>query len=124
VEVEEPHDPALGEREREGFEFVELAGGVAAAHHRADRAARDDVGDDPGLREHAQHADMRPAAGGAAAERQADPQPRARILLYRSMHDGVSRAASAHSGATPGDAVPKHEDLTSRKRLHEPVKGT
>ena len=71
VEVEQPHDPALGQRMREGLELVELAGGVAAADHRADRAAGDHVRHDAGSREHPHHADMRPAAGRAAAERQA-----------------------------------------------------
>ena len=44
AEIEQPHHPALGQRQGEFLEGVELAGGVAAAHHRADRAAGHDLG--------------------------------------------------------------------------------
>ena len=78
VEVEEPHHAALGQRQGEGLEQAELARRVAAADHRADGAARDDVRLDAGLLQHLDHADMRPAPGRAAAERQADAQAAAR----------------------------------------------
>ena len=73
VEIEQPHDPALGERQGEGFELVEARGCIAAADHGADRAAGDHVGDDALALEHAHDADMRPAARGAA--------PRARPIF-------------------------------------------
>jgi hypothetical protein len=37
VEIEQPHHPALGQRLGELLEFVELASGIAAADHGADR---------------------------------------------------------------------------------------
>ena len=69
VKVEQPHDAALREREREGFEFVELARSVATPDHRSDGTAGDDVRNDALALENPHDADMRPAAGGAASER-------------------------------------------------------
>ena len=46
VDVEIAQDAAHGERARPFFQVVELAGGVAAADHRADRGADDDIGHD------------------------------------------------------------------------------
>ena len=60
----------LGEAAGEFLEFVELAGQVAAADQRPDRGPGDHGNLDAGFVESAQHADMRPAAGAAAAERQ------------------------------------------------------
>ncbi len=54
------------------LEIVELAGGVAAADHGADRGADDDIGHDAVSGQRAHDADMGKAARGAAAERQAD----------------------------------------------------
>ena len=51
---------------------VEPAGGVAAADHRADRGADDDVRLDAVREQRADHADMGKAARRAAAERKPD----------------------------------------------------
>ena len=72
MQVEQAEHAALGQAAGEFFEFVELAGEIAAADQRADRGAGDHVDLDAGLVERAQHADMRPAARRAAAERKGD----------------------------------------------------
>ena len=83
VEIEQPHDPALGERQGEGFELVEARGCIAAADDGADRAAGDHVGDDALALEDAHDADMRPAARGARPEGEADLQLPARLARDR-----------------------------------------
>ena len=70
IEVEQAEDAALGQAAGEFLELVELAGEVAAADQRADRGAGDHGDLDAGFVERAQHADMRPAARAAAAQRQ------------------------------------------------------
>ena len=72
IEVEEAQHPAPRQVAGELFESVQLAGDVAAADHRADRGAGDDVGMDARLVERLKYADVRPAASRAAAERQTD----------------------------------------------------
>ena len=72
VEIEEAQHLAARQLARELLQRGELAGHIAAAHHGADRGAGDDVGVDAGLVQRAQDADMRPAAGRAASERQTD----------------------------------------------------
>ena len=70
IEVEQAEDAALGQAAGEFLELVQLAGEIAAADQRADRGAGDHGDFDAGLVERAQHADMRPAASAAAAQRQ------------------------------------------------------
>ena len=65
------------------FQRVELAGGVAAADHGADRGADDDVGHDAVREQRAHDADMGKAARGAAAERQPDGRARGGRLQRR-----------------------------------------
>ena len=72
IEVEKAEDPSARQAPGESFEAVEFARRVAAADDRADRRAGDDVGDEAGLGEGAEDADMSPAAGGAAAEGDAE----------------------------------------------------
>ena len=88
MQVEQAEHAALGQAAGEFLELVELAGEIAAADQRADRGAGDHVDLDAGLVERAQHADMRPAAGGAAAERQRD----ARISLPACVRRAGRRA--------------------------------
>ena len=86
IEVEQAEDAALGQAAREFFQFVELAGEVAAADQRADRGAGDHGDLDAGFVERAQHADMRPAARAAAAQRKRDAG-----LLRRSRIGNAAR---------------------------------
>ena len=72
IEVEEAQHLAPRQIAGELLQRVELAGDVAAADHGADRGAGDDVGMDAGLVQRPQDADVRPPAGGAAAQRQTD----------------------------------------------------
>ena len=97
---------------REFLELVELAGRIAAGNDRADRRAGDDVGDDAFALEDPHHADMRPAAGGAAAERQADLQPRAGLAFGSDLGHAFSASTVAEPERATGDPVPQH-DLTS-----------
>ena len=71
-EVEQSSDPPNGEGACEGLEFVEFAGKIAAADERADRRACNHADFDAFLVEGAQHADMRPAAGGATPKGNSD----------------------------------------------------
>ncbi len=87
VEIEEAHDAALGQRPCERLDFIELAGGVAAADDGADRTARDDVRHDAFTFEDTHDADMGPAPRCAAAKRKADLQPSVR----RSHGRGLDR---------------------------------
>ncbi len=84
-EIEQPHHPALGERAGEGLEGVELSGGKAAADDGADRTAGDDVRHDALAGEDLHHADMRPAAGGPAAEGEPDLELAAALLRRRNV---------------------------------------
>src|SRR5262249_9394797 len=52
------------------LEVIEMAGGIAASRHGPDRGPGDDVELQPCLEQGAQHANMRKAAGSAAAQRQ------------------------------------------------------
>ena len=88
VEIEQAHDAALGERACEGFELVELAGGVAAADDGADRTARDDIRHDAFAFEDPHDADMGPAPGCAAAKRKADLQ---RVVFGARTAGGLDR---------------------------------
>jgi hypothetical protein len=108
VEVQEPDDAPLREGDRKGFQLVELAGRVAAAHHGPDGATGDHVRDDPGLGEDPDHADMGPPAGSAAAEGEPDLHLRARVALHRNACLRGSPAAP-RPGAAPGDPVPQHD---------------
>ena len=92
ADVEIAEHAAHGQRARPCFERVELAGGVAAADHGADRGADDDVGHDAVGDQRAQHADMGKAARGAAAEREPDARARRRRLGRRGR--GVGRAVA------------------------------
>ena len=67
IDIQQAENAALGQAAREFFEFVELAGEVAAADQRADRGACYHRDLDAGFVERAQHADMGPAASTAAA---------------------------------------------------------
>ncbi len=71
-----PKTVFLGEPARERLDHVDLARGVTAADHGADRGAGDDVGMDALVVKFEQHADMRPAARGAGPERDADLRAR------------------------------------------------
>jgi hypothetical protein len=71
-EVHEPHHRGPGEAGDPLFQPLELARGERAADQRADRAAADDVGLDAARLQRADRADVRPAAGAARAEREAD----------------------------------------------------
>ena len=88
AELVAAHQPAAAERyvdqvehaaprqlQREIFDLVEPARGIAAADHGADRGADDHVGDDAHLVQFSQRANMRPAARDAGAERQPDARP-------------------------------------------------
>ena len=82
-EVHQREDAPLGQRAGEGLDLVELAGGVATADDRADRGARDHVGHDSVVGELSEHADMRPAAGRARAQRQANLHAARRARAFR-----------------------------------------
>ena len=71
------------EAARPFLEAVELAGGIAAADHGADRGADDDVRHDAVREQRAHHADMGKAARGAAAEREPDARARGGRLQRR-----------------------------------------
>lgn len=64
------------ETTRPGLQAVELAGGITAADHGADRGSNDDVRNNAARGECAHHADMGKAARRAAAEREPDGRPR------------------------------------------------
>lgn len=66
--IEQPCNSPDGEGTREGLEFVELACKVATADERADRCACNHADIDAFFVEGPQHADMGPAASGAAAK--------------------------------------------------------
>ena len=85
IEVEQAEDAATGEAAGEFLEVVEGPGDIAAADHGADRGAGDDVGVEAGFDQGPNDADMGPAAGGAAAERQADADPPGRSASSATM---------------------------------------
>ena len=62
----------FGEIARKQLDDIKPPGGVAAADHRADRGAGDDVGMNAMIAKLKQDADMRPAARSAGAERNAN----------------------------------------------------
>ena len=68
IDVEKAEDAAAGEAAGKVLERVEPAGDETGAGHGADRSAGDDVGLKAGSDQAFQHADMRPAAGRAAAK--------------------------------------------------------
>ena len=68
IEVEKAEDAAAGQAAGEVLERVEPAGDETGAGDGADRGAGDDVGLEAGSDQALQHADMRPAAGRAAAK--------------------------------------------------------
>jgi len=70
IEIEQAEDAALGQAAGEFLELVQLAGEIAAADQRTDRSAGDHRDFDASLIQRAQHADMRPAACAAAAQRE------------------------------------------------------
>jgi hypothetical protein len=72
ADVEITQEAAPGEPACPLFETVEMARGVAAAHHSADRGADHHVGCDAVRQQRAEHADMGKAARAAAAEREPD----------------------------------------------------
>ena len=69
---------------------VELACGVAAADHRADRGADDHIRNDAVFVQDAQHADMGEAARRAAAQRKPDLGPARRRLLLAAHRVGLA----------------------------------
>ena len=75
VDVEEAEQLAAGQPPAAVLELVEQPGAVAAADDGAHGRSGDDVGLHAKLVEGAQHADVRPAARGAAAQRQSDQRP-------------------------------------------------
>jgi hypothetical protein len=83
MQVEQSENTALREAAGEFFQFVQLAGQIAAADQGADRGAGDHVDLDAGFVERAQDADMGPAAGRAAAERQSDAGLGSRLRFGR-----------------------------------------
>ncbi|ENN85732.1 hypothetical protein RHSP_36175 [Rhizobium freirei PRF 81] len=74
-QIKKARDTAHGQRTGEGLQFVEFAGEIAAAHQRTDRRACDHANGYARLVQGAQHANMRPSARRAAAERQRDLDP-------------------------------------------------
>ena len=84
---------------------VEGARRVTAADDRADRGPGDDVGRDADLVERFQNADMRPAARGAAAERDTDLRPLT-LLRIGPLADRRRQAAGVASPEPP--ATPEH----------------
>src|SRR5262245_30782422 len=71
IEIEKAQNSPAGQFTGEAFESLQFAGHVAASDHGADRSAGDDIWKDAGLVQGAQHADVRPAAGRPATQRQA-----------------------------------------------------
>lgn len=71
-EIEKAGDAPHGERAGEGLQFVQLAGEITAADESADRGAGDHRDLDAFLVQRPEHADMGPAAGSTAAQRQRD----------------------------------------------------
>lgn len=91
ADVEIAEDAANFQPARPGLQTVELAGGIAAADHGADRGTDDDVRHDAVRGQSLQHADVSKAARGAAAERQANARPRAfRFDLGRGVGGAVA----------------------------------
>src|SRR5690606_8257630 len=72
AEIEQAQHAPPRQRTGEVFQRIELARRVAAADERADGGAGDDVGLDARARQGAEDADMRPAAGDAGAQCDAD----------------------------------------------------
>ena len=93
IEIEKAQHLAPRQLAREPLQRVELAGHVAAADQRADRRSGDDVGLDAGLRQRPQHADMRPSARGAGAQRETNL-----IVAHRHTPSGMG---SDPLGRTP-----------------------
>jgi len=71
-QVHQPHHGGPRDAGDPFLQLVELARRVGRAHQRADRGAADDVGLDAALLERADHADVRPAARAARAERESE----------------------------------------------------
>jgi hypothetical protein len=80
ADVEEAKDIAARQAAHPAFERIERARSIGGPDECADRRAADDVGDDAGLHQGAQHADMGPAARRTGAERNGE----ARIAHDRS----------------------------------------
>ena len=70
ADIEQAEDASAVQRKRPCFELLDATGGECRPDHRAHRATRDDIGDDAVIGQRANHADMRPPARRAAAERQ------------------------------------------------------
>src|SRR5690606_15994655 len=68
VKVEQAEYAALGKREREFFQFPQLARQIAATDQRADGGAGNHLDRDLRLIKCFQHTDMRPAARSTAAK--------------------------------------------------------
>ena len=96
TDVEIAEHAARGEMARPFLESVELAVDMTAADHRADRGADDHIGNDAVFMQHAQHADMREAARGAAAERKADAWAAASARLF-SLDASAARSSFVRS---------------------------
>src|SRR5581483_2944341 len=102
-QVHEADDVEPANRAHPGLERLEPAGDVGSSDQGADRRAGDDLRLDAGIGESAQNADVRPAARGATAERDADagacPGGRRRGRLRRSRPDLALRPwPSRHAG--------------------------
>ena len=69
-------------------------------------------------------ADMRPAAGGAAAESEADLQPRAGLAFGSDLGHAFSASTVAEPERATGDPVPQHDlNFPTRWRSsHTPMK--
>ena len=103
IEIEKAQNSAPGQSARELFERLEFAGHVAAPDHGADRCARDDVRKDAGLVQGAQHADVRPAAGGPATQCQtnfatAHASPHAALATDRASSNRAPRLNDSGQG--------------------------
>ncbi len=96
ADVEIAQDAAYRQLACPFFQAVELAGGITAADHGADRGADNDVRHDAVRGQRAHHADMGEATRGTAAER--EPDARARDGRLQRRGDGFRRAvAVAHA---------------------------
>ena len=78
ADIEIAEQAAPRQAARPFLDRVELAGRIAAADHRADRGAGDDVGHVALGEQRADDADMRKAARRAAAQHEPDARPRRR----------------------------------------------
>src|SRR5665213_2178859 len=94
AEIQIAQNAAYGERARPCFQTIELPGGVTTTHHRADRRADDDVGDDVVGDKGAHHPNMREPARRAAAERERDAWPFDLGLCSSGRGFGVTVAAA------------------------------